>query len=135
MTGRLLRLLTSLPVARLDALLLEVLAQFLRIHVVGALVDVDELRQRAGLRNRFRRRDKGIRNSDGHIPWLHACRHQGEAQARRCRCPHRLQCCASQKVAKSFSKSSTIGPPMKPAVPKCLLEDCRRAPAQVPRAA
>ena len=63
------------------ALVLEILPQFLRIHVVGVFVDVDELRQRARLRNRFGGRDEGVRHGDDHVAWLHACRHQGEAQS------------------------------------------------------
>ena len=46
------------------ALRFQVLAQFLRIHVVRSLVDVDEIWPRACLRDCFRRRDEGIGNRD-----------------------------------------------------------------------
>src|SRR5439155_2441031 len=59
---------------------LEVGAQSLRVHGVGALVDVDEVRARAGLRNSFRRGDEGVRHGHDGIARLYAGSDQSKAQ-------------------------------------------------------
>ncbi len=49
---------------------LEVLAELLRIHVVRALVDVDEIGTATRLRDRFGGRDECIRNRDHRVARL-----------------------------------------------------------------
>ena len=63
------------------ALFLQILLEFCRIHVVGLLIDVHELGQCAGLRNRFRGGDEGVRHGDHNVAGLHSAGHEGEAQS------------------------------------------------------
>ena len=51
-----------------------------RIDVVGARVDVDEDRLRAGERDHFARRDEGERRSDHFVAAPDAVRHQRDQQ-------------------------------------------------------
>ena len=69
-TGRPLRWLISLPDASARALRFQVLPQLLGIHVVGALVDVDEFGKRTSLRNRFRGGNECVRDGDDDIAGL-----------------------------------------------------------------
>src|SRR5271165_2541174 len=46
------------------ALRLQKFVELFRIHVVGALVDIDELRKRTGLRNGFGCGDEGVRHGE-----------------------------------------------------------------------
>ena len=62
------------------ALGLQVDSQLLGIHRVGARIDIDEIRPRADLRDRFRRRDEGERHRHDGVSGLDARRDQGEAQ-------------------------------------------------------
>ena len=52
------------------ALRLEIFPQLFWIHVVCALIDIHENGPRAGLRNRFRRRDERVRYRDNDIARL-----------------------------------------------------------------
>src|SRR5271165_1034906 len=65
-------------VARYGALRLEVLAELLRIHVVGPLSDVDKLGSGTGLRNRFSRCDKRVGYRHYYIALPDASGHQGK---------------------------------------------------------
>ena len=62
------------------ALLFQILPQLFRIQVVGALVDVDELRKCSRLRNGFGGGDEGVRYGHDNVAGRHATRHDGEAQ-------------------------------------------------------
>src|SRR2546426_6452262 len=59
---------------------LQIGAQLLRIHGVGALIDVDEIRPRARLRDCLRGGDEGERHRHHGISWSDARRDQREAQ-------------------------------------------------------
>ncbi len=85
-TRRPLRRLISFPAGIGRALLLQIFAQPLRVHVVGALVDVHKFRMRAGLRNGFGGGDEGVRHGDDDVAGLHARAPSGRSAARRCRC-------------------------------------------------
>jgi hypothetical protein len=63
------------------ALILQVFQEFLRIHVVGALVHVDKHRPRASLRDCFSGRDKGIGDGYYHIAFNYTRRHECEAES------------------------------------------------------
>jgi len=58
---------------------LQVLGQLARVHVVRALVDIDENRPRAGLGDGLRRGDERIRDRDDDGPLLEARRHESES--------------------------------------------------------
>src|SRR5437867_554620 len=60
---------------------LQVGAQLLRIYVVGALIDVYEIRPRAGLRDGLRGSDKSVRHGHDRIARLHSRGDQGEPQS------------------------------------------------------
>ncbi len=62
------------------ALLFQILPQLRDRHVIGLLVDIDELRQRARLGDGFGGGDKRMRHGQHHVARLHAGRHQGKAQ-------------------------------------------------------
>src|ERR1700728_1607364 len=62
------------------ALFFEILGEFCGIHVVGLLIDVHKLGQRAGLRNRLRSGNEGVRHSEDNVAGLHAAGHEREAQ-------------------------------------------------------
>src|SRR6266849_4367623 len=62
------------------AMVLQKVAQLLGIHVVGPLIDIDELGERTSLRNRFRRGDKSIRHRNDRTTFADARCHQGKAQ-------------------------------------------------------
>jgi hypothetical protein len=59
---------------------LQIGSQLLRSQGVRLLVDVDEIRPRARLRDRLRRGDEGERRRHHGVPRLDAGRHQGEPQ-------------------------------------------------------
>src|SRR5581483_4285897 len=61
------------------ALCLEVFAKLLRIHVVGAFVDIDEFRQGACLGYGFCGGNERVRNRDHAITRRNSGRHQAEA--------------------------------------------------------
>ena len=80
---------TGLPSFRFDqlaglavheAFALQVLRQLARVHVVRALVDIDEIGARAGLGDGLRRGDEGVRDGHHHVAGADARRHQREAQ-------------------------------------------------------
>ena len=58
----------------------QVSPQLLRIHGVGALVDVHEIRPRAGLRDGFRGGDESVRHGHDRIARLHAGGNQSKPQ-------------------------------------------------------
>src|ERR1700683_1399567 len=62
------------------AFLFQVLLKSCGIHVVRQLIDVYELGQCAGLRNRFRGGDEGVRHGDHNVAGLHSAGHEGKAQ-------------------------------------------------------
>ena len=62
------------------ALLLQILPQLFRVHVISPLVDVDELRKSSSLRNGFRGGDESVRYSHDHVARFYATRHDGKAQ-------------------------------------------------------
>src|SRR5580658_523235 len=63
------------------ALFLQIVLKSCRVHVVGLFINVYELGQRAGLRNRFRGGDEGVRHGDHYVTRLHSTGHEGEAQS------------------------------------------------------
>ena len=63
-----------------NALLLEIALQHNGRHIVGALVDIDELRKSACLRDRFSGGDEGVGDGEHDIARLHAAGHDGEAE-------------------------------------------------------
>ena len=63
------------------ALLFKILAKLCGVHVVGPLVDVHELGQRAGLRDRFGGGDEGMRYCDHDVAGLHSTGHKSKAQS------------------------------------------------------
>ena len=77
---------------------------------------------RSGLGNRFGGRDEGMRNRHHDIAGLNPA---AISANRRASVPllTPTACRTSQNSAKSFSKSSTIGPPMNPAVLSALAKD------------
>ena len=85
-TGRPLRRLISLPASSTVHCFFRYSREFCGIHVVRLLIDVDELRQRAGLRNRFRGGDESVRHGDHNVAGLHSGRPSGRSAERRCRC-------------------------------------------------
>src|SRR5580692_6295376 len=62
------------------AILFQVLAQFQRVHVVGALVDVDEFGKSSSLRDSFRGGNEGVRHGYDNVAGLHPAGHNGETQ-------------------------------------------------------
>ena len=85
------------------------------IHVVGALVDIDEFGGRPGLGDGFGGGDERVRDGNDRVARANACGHEREPQSIRAAAyAHAVP--VSQNWAKAVSKSSTIGPPMKPAV-------------------
>ena len=68
-TARPLRLLMSRP-SFCSAPGFEIGAQLDGIHVVGALVDIDELGERSRLRDGFGSRDEGMGNGYRHVARL-----------------------------------------------------------------
>jgi hypothetical protein len=50
------------------------------IHVVGSFVDIHELRQRSGLRDRFRSGNEGVRDGYHNIARLHAGSNESEPE-------------------------------------------------------
>src|ERR1700674_5517567 len=64
-----------------SALRVQILMEFFGIHVVGALVDVDELWHRSCLGYGFGRRDEGVRHRYYYIARLHTGRHQRETES------------------------------------------------------
>ena len=63
------------------ALRFQILCEFCGIHVVSLLVDVDELGQRSGLRNRFGSGDERVRHGDHNVAGLYSGGHQREPQS------------------------------------------------------
>ena len=61
------------------AFALEIFAQILHVHRVRLLVNINEIRPRAGLTDRFSRGNKGVRYGNNDIPRLHSRRYQREA--------------------------------------------------------
>src|SRR5271165_4954278 len=55
-------------------------AKLFRIHVVGALVDVDKLRLRTSLGDGFGGSDESVRHGEYAIPRANPCGHKGETQ-------------------------------------------------------
>src|SRR5579864_4908441 len=62
----------------------EIFPKLFGIQIVGAGIDVDELRTSPGLRNRFCGRDECIRNGYDHVAGFYSRSHQGKAE---CVCP------------------------------------------------
>src|SRR5579863_5113687 len=62
------------------ALLFQILSKLLRVHVVSAFVDVDELRKSSRLRNGFGGGDEGVWYGHDHIAWLDPARHDRKAK-------------------------------------------------------
>src|SRR5690242_7879587 len=63
-----------------EASFLEIFAEFLRIHVVGEILDVHKIRPSASLGNRLRRGDESIRDGNDSVPCLHTSSDQGKAE-------------------------------------------------------
>ena len=104
------------------ALRLQIRAQLFRIHGVGLRVDVDKIRLRAGLGNRFGGRDERVRHGHDDV----AGRTPAAVNANRSASVPLFtptQYFASQNSANSRSNPSTAGPPMNPAVCKSRLEN------------
>src|ERR1700730_6842737 len=57
------------------------LAESFGIHVVGALIDVDELRQRSRLRDSFGRGDEGVWHCYHDVAFCHSGCHQSETES------------------------------------------------------
>ena len=107
----------SFPDLIRSALLFQILLEHFDGHVVGALVDVDELRKRAGLRDGFCGGNECVRHCEDNITGLTP----QVIRAKRKASVPLLTAIEWLGVAESrerLSKSSTIGPPMKPAVRK-----------------
>src|SRR5580692_6792483 len=63
------------------ALDLEILAKLFRVHVVGLLVDINELRKRACLRNGFSSCDESVGHSHDDVAGLDSASHEGKTQS------------------------------------------------------
>ena len=96
--------------------LLQVFAQLLRIHGVGARVNIHKVDQRTGLRDCFGRGNKGER--DRHRQYRHGYTPAAINAKRNASVPllTPTQYFVLLKAANSRSNPSTIGPPMKPAL-------------------
>ena len=75
------------PVRRIDSTLrFQILAQLLGIHVVSARVDIDKVRARSCLRDRFRGGDERMRNGEDDVARLELPPPSEQTAARRFRC-------------------------------------------------
>src|SRR5262245_37780672 len=64
-----------------SALALQIVTKLLRIHVVRAFVDVDELRKSSRLGYCLRGGNECVRNGHDHLAWLYSRTHQGKSQS------------------------------------------------------
>ncbi len=58
---------------------LEIFPQLRDVHRIGLLFDINEIGPRAGLADRFRGSNKGVRHRHHDVAWLHSCSHQSKA--------------------------------------------------------
>src|SRR5437764_5733686 len=80
------------------ALVFEVFGQFVWVHAIGALVDIDEVWACSGLANRFGCSDKGVRNSDNYVLRFYSGRSQSESNSvRSASHAHTLRCVAEAR--------------------------------------
>ena len=120
--GPIAPLADEFTVRRNRALCRQVLAQFQRIHVVSAFVDVDELRQGARLRDRFGGCDEGIWHSHGHVAGLYPSRNQCKTE-RICTAADGYRAFGLAEGGKLFFEILDHGTTDEAGAPQCLLEN------------